>query len=254
MKNNYLCIIQARIGSTRLPGKVLKKVNGVTLLEYEIKRVKKSKKINKIIIATSDKKADDKIEKLCEKINIDCFRGSENDVLDRYYKCALEHSQFKNIIRITGDCPLVDPKVIDKVLIFFEKGKYDYASNVLEETYPDGMDIEVFSKKALEDAAKNAKLLSEREHVTLYIRNNKKFKKRNVESEKDYSNFRLTVDNKEDLEVIKFLIKNSKSNAGYLDYVNLLLKNPKIMGKNTHLVRNEGLLKSLRSDTSANSV
>jgi len=248
MKNNYLCIIQARISSTRLPGKVLKKVNGITLLEYEIKRVKKSKKIDKIVIATSDKKVDDIIERFCKKISINCFRGSEEDVLDRYYQCTLKYPKFKNIIRVTGDCPLIDSKVIDKVLVFFEKGKYDYASNVLEETYPDGMDIEVFSKPALEDAARNAMLLSEREHVTLYIRNNKKFKKGSIKAKKDYSGFRLTVDNQDDLAIIRFLIKNTEPNANFLDYISLLTKNPKIMLKNMHIIRNEGLLKSLKED------
>jgi spore coat polysaccharide biosynthesis protein SpsF len=236
------------MGATRLPGKVLKKVKGITLLEYEVKRVGCAKKISKIIIATSDKKADDKIEKFCKEIKIDCFRGSENDVLSRYYECASQYPEYKNIIRITGDCPLIDAVVVDEVIKFYEKGKYDYASNVLKETYPDGMDIEVFSRKALEESDENAKLISEREHVTLYIRNNKKYKKGNLEAKNNWSHIRLTVDEKKDFEVIKFLIENSKPTASYLDYIDLLMKNPKIMKKNMNIIRNEGLIKSLKKD------
>lgn len=248
MKYKNLCIIQARTGSTRLPKKILKKVKGITLLEYEIKRVQLAKCIDKIVIATTNKKEDDRIEKLCKKINIDCFRGSENDVLDRYYQCSLRYPQYNNIVRITGDCPLIDPIVIDRVITFFEKNNYDYVSNVLKETFPDGIDVEVFKKDVLGLAEKNAELNSEREHVTLYIKNSKKFKKANLAAEHNWSHFRLTVDNKEDFEVIKFVIKNSKLTDGYLDYISLLTKNFDVMVKNTHIIRNEGLLKSLKND------
>ena len=255
MSKKNLCIIQARMGATRFPGKVLKKVNGLTLLEYEINRVKQAKKIDhrpggtgKIVIATTNKKADDEIEKLCKQIKIDCFRGSEDDVLDRYYQCSLDYPEYKNIIRITGDCPLIDPVVINEVIKIFEKGKYDYVSNVEKETFPDGMDVEIFKKSVLHSAAKSAKLASQREHVTLFISQNKNFKIGNLSAPKDYSHFRLTVDEPADFEVIKFLIKNSRTNVSYLDYITLLLKNPKIMSKNMDIKRNEGLMKSLRED------
>jgi len=248
MNNKNLCIIQARMGATRLPEKVLKEVGGVTLLEYEINRVKQARNISKIVVATTDKETDDRIEKLCKKINIDCFRGSEDDVLDRYYQCALKYSDYKNIIRITADCPLIDPRVIDKVVLLFLDGEYDYTTNVLEDSFPDGMDIEIFKKNVLKEAAKIAKLSSEREHVTLYIRNNKKYKIGNLEAPKNYSQFRLTVDEPEDFAVIEFLIKNSQPTASYLDYINILKKNPKIMQKNMHINRNEGLIKSLKEN------
>ena len=248
MKQMNLCIIQARMGATRLPGKVLKKVKGITLLEYEINRVRQANKISKIVVATSDKRADDKIEKLCKKINIDCFRGSEDDVLDRYYQCSLKYPRYKNIIRITGDCPLIDPLIIDNVIAFFEKNKFDYASNVLKETFPDGMDVEIFTRNALTESAQKARLGSEREHMTQYMIKNKKFKKGNFTAEHDWSHFRLTVDEKKDFEVVKFLIENSKPTAGYLDYISLLKKNPEIMAKNMYITRNEGLLKSLKED------
>ncbi|MFA5317868.1 MAG: glycosyltransferase family protein [Patescibacteria group bacterium] len=247
-KQKNLCIIQARYGSTRLPGKVLKKVDGLTLLEYEIIRVKQAKKIDKIVIATTKNKSDKKIEELCQRIKIDCFCGSENDVLDRYYQCSLEYPEYKNVIRITGDCPLIDPVIIDKVISFFTKRKLDYTSNIELDTFPDGMDVEIFKKDILIETAKRAKLPSEREHVTYYIRKNKKYKKGNLTACNNWSHFRLTVDEPIDFEVIKFLIKNSKITDGYLDYISLLTKNPKVMLSNINIIRNEWKLKALKED------
>lgn len=243
-----LCIIQARMGSTRLPNKVLMEVNGLPLLAYEVNRVKLSKKINKIVIATGDQPANNAIAYLAKTLGINCFKGSENDVLDRYYQCALNYPEYQNIIRITGDCPLIDPVVVDRVIKFFEEGEYDYASNIDMETFPDGMDVEVFTKNALIESAQSAKLASEREHVTQYIRKNDKFKKGNLAARGDYSKYRLTVDNQEDFEVIKFLIENCPAGTGYLDYIKTLEKNPEIKLKNSRIKRNEGLAKSLKED------
>ena len=247
-KKKNLCVIQARFSSTRLPGKILMAIGHKVLLEYVIVRVGQAKKIDKIVIATTNRKEDDAVEKLCRKIRIDCFRGSAEDVLDRYWQCAQKYPEFENIVRITGDCPLIDPKVIDKVISFFEKEKMDYASNVLVETYPDGMDVEIFTRAALKESTEKAKLPSEREHVTLYIRNNPIFSKTNFAHKENLSRFRLTVDNQEDLEVIKFLIENTAPTAGFQKYVSLLEKNPEIMAKNSKIKRNEGLAKSLRED------
>lgn len=243
-----LCIIQARMSSTRLPGKVLKEVGGVPLLQYEINRVRGTEKIDHIVVATSIAAESDAIVKLCVKIGVEYFRGSEDNVLNRYYECTKKYLDYDTIIRITGDCPLIDPKVINEVIDLYETGHYDYASNVLEETFPDGMDVEVFSRQALEESAQEARTKSEREHVTLYMRNQEKFKKGNLSAAKDYSAYRLTVDNPEDLEVIKFLIENSASDASYLDYIELLQKHPDIKKLNMNFMRNEGLAKSLRED------
>lgn len=248
MAKNNLCIIQARLGSTRLPGKVLKEVNGISLLEYEIKRVKQSKLIDEIVIATSAKKEDAKIEELAKKIGVDVFRGSEDDVLSRYFECAKNYPEYNNIIRITGDCPLIDSVVVDKVIEYYLAGDYDYVSNTLKETYPDGMDIEIFTREALEKSFKEAKLESEREHLTQYMIKNEHFKKGNLESEYDWSHFRLTVDEKEDFEVVKFLIENCPDDAGFMDYIVKLTKHPKVMLKNMNIIRNEGLIKSLKYD------
>lgn len=247
-KIKNLCIIQARTGSTRLPRKVLLKVKGKTLLEYVFDRVSLAKKIDKIVIATTDKKEDDEIERLCKKIGIDVFRGSENDVLKRYWECAKKYPKYENIVRITGDCPLIDPKIIDELVGLFEKGEFDYASNVLKETYPDGMDVEIFSRKSLEEASNKADKMSEREHVTLHIRNNPEFKKGSLEHEKNFSHIRLTVDREEDFEVVKFLIENTEIKASFMEYVELLEKSPEIMMKNSKVIRNEGLIKSLKED------
>jgi spore coat polysaccharide biosynthesis protein SpsF (cytidylyltransferase family) len=236
------------MGSTRLPGKILMKAGGRTLLENVIMRVGQAEKVNNVVIATTVNKEDDKTEKLCRKIGINCFRGSENDVLSRYFECAKKYPEYKNIIRVTGDCPLIDPKIIDEVVSLFEKNNFDYASNVQKETYPDGMDVEIFKKTILAKADKEAVMASEREHVTLYIRNSSKFKKGNLENVHDFSHFRLTVDNPEDYEVIKFLIENSDPEDGYLKYVSLLTKNPEIMAKNSKIVKNAGLIKSLKED------
>ncbi|MFA6446628.1 MAG: glycosyltransferase family protein [Patescibacteria group bacterium] len=246
-----LCIIQARMGSTRLPNKVLMSAkDNMTMLEYEIKRVQLAKKIHKIVIATTDMPGDDQIQELCTKIGVDCFRGSEDDVLERYAKCAEKYPGYENIIRLTGDCPLIDPAEIDKTIGYFEANDLDFASNceANNETLPDGMDTEIFSRKALEQAARDAKLKSEREHVTLYIRNSPDFRKGYVKANEDFSHFRLTLDEQADHEVIKFVIENTDLNDGYLKFISVLTKNPEVMEKNIKIKRNQGLVKSLSTD------
>lgn len=243
-----ICIIQARMGSTRLPGKTLFEVDNKSLLAYQIDRIKQVKEIEKIVVATTSSSLDDKIEQFCQENNIGCFRGAKDDVLNRFYQCAQQYPDYNNIVRTTGDCPLIDPYVISQVIDFFTENNFDYASNVLEETYPDGMDVEVFTRQALFEAAKNAKLKSEREHVTLYIRNQEKFKKGSFKAPINYSNYRLTVDQIQDFEVIEFLIKNSKITDSYQTYIELLEKNPDVMKKNFSIARNQGLIKSLKND------
>mgnify|MGYP003994651321 FL=1 len=152
-----LAILQARMGSNRLPGKVLKMVNGMPLLKYQCDRLLKSKKINKLIIATSIDVLDNDIEEFAKINQIKCYRGSLDNVLERYYLCAKEFKSSAginglNIIRITGDCPIIDSELVDEVIFYFEKNECNYASNTLIPTFPDGMDIEIFDFKALEVA------------------------------------------------------------------------------------------------------
>ena len=248
MRQKVLCIIQDRMGSPRLPGKVLKEVRGMSLLEYQIRRMKQAKLIDRLVVATTINAEDNQLEQFCAKAGVDCFRGSEEDVLERYRECAQQYPEYRIIVRATGDCPLIDPVVVDEVIQFLLDGDYNYVSNVAPPTFPDGMDIEAFTRESLEKAAREAKRQSEREHVTLYIRESGKFRTGNVSAEKDYSQYRLTVDDPEDFEVVSLLIQNLPPDASFQDYVKYLDAHPEIKLKNTHIVRNEGLAKSLKNE------
>lgn len=245
-----VCIIQARMGSTRLPGKVLMKVGGITVLEYTIKRIQRSKKINKIVVATTNEKEDDAIVAHCKKIGVDCFRGSTEDVLARYWHCALKYPAYDIVVRLTGDCPLNDPIVIDKTILLLQKGKYDFAStrDINRSTFPDGIVVEVFTRNTLEETYRNAKLFSEREHVTLYMRKNGNISKATLDAPEDNSRFRVTIDNPEDFEVLKFLIEYGKNTDPYEKFILLLKEYPEVAQKNMHIGRDEGMIKSLRED------
>ena len=175
MEVKTILITQARSGSTRLPGKILKKINDESLLEIHLKRLNKCKNVSKIIVATTDKREDKVIYDCAIELGFDSFRGSESDVLDRFYQ-AVRNEKPDWIVRVTSDCPLIDPFLVDKLIKFAHNNNRDYCSNTLIENYPDGQDIEVFKFSALESAWKNANLSSEREHVTPYIRNNSDFK------------------------------------------------------------------------------
>lgn len=242
---NNLCILQARMGSTRLPGKVLMEINWIPMLKYEIERIKKAKNVDKIVIATSSNEKDNLIESFCLKNWIECFRWNQDDVLDRYYQCSLKYAQFEHIIRITWDCPLIDPQIIDEVINLFLNSWVDYCSNVEPETFPDWIDIEIFKANILQIAAKKAMLPSEREHVTPYIR--KHFKKINFALEtENYSSYRLTVDEKEDFELVKILIDKLWSDKSYRDYIKYI--DNLSLNLNNHIIRNEWYNKSLIED------
>ena len=176
MENKTIIIVQARLTSTRFPNKILKKIGNDTLIEILLKRLSLCKAVDQIVLAIPGNKKNKILSKIL-KSNIPVFYGSENDVLDRYYKAA---KKFKAtyIVRISGDCPLIDPKVIDKAVDFFKTNKFDYVSNTIKPTYPDGLDVEVFNFESLKKAWKKAKIPSDREHVTKYILNNKNLKKR----------------------------------------------------------------------------
>jgi len=195
-------VIQARMGSSRLPGKVLKKINDMTILEYQLDRIKGSKRHQKIIVATSSNKIDDPIELLCKKKKISYFRGSEEDVLARYYECA-KFFELDTIVRLTADCPFSDPDIIDDVIDHFYKNNSDYCSNTVPpetSTWPDGSDVEVFSFHALERAHFESISSEEREHVTFFFWKNKKnnFKISQLKNAYDWSDYRFTIDYPED--------------------------------------------------------
>lgn len=200
-------IVQARMTSTRLPGKVLKPVLGKPLLEYQIERLQRVKLANEIVIATTKNATDDSIVKCCDRLLIPYFRGSEEDVLARYHGAATAH-QADVIVRITSDCPLIDPQVIDRVIQYYIDHQYDYVSNCLERTYPRGMDTEVFSFKALNEAFLEATAKNDREHVTPFInRQSERYRLGSVLYTDDRSQHRWTVDTPEDFDLIQKILE-----------------------------------------------
>lgn len=234
------CIIQARMGSTRLPGKVLMKLDKQnTVLDYVIQQLKHCKNIEKIIIATTSLKEDDVIETFAKNNNILYFRGNSLDVLDRYYQCAKLHN-LTIIIRITADNPLVDPNIVEKVLTEFKLHSYDYVSNAIVRSFPYGTETEVFSFDALEKGWNNVKNNNEREHVTPYFYNNpKKFKIHNVKHQNDLSSFRWTVDQIEDFTLVKNIIsKINKRPILIEDIINLLTEEPDLYTINKNVQHN----------------
>jgi len=249
-----LAITQARIGSTRLPGKILKNINGETLLEIHLNRVLKSKLISKLKLATTIEPDAEKIVSIAKKLDIEVHKGSVNNVLDRFYQTALPEKP-DWVVRLTSDCPLIDPSIIDKVIQHAMDNNLDYVSNVLKPTYPDGLDTEVFKFSALEKAFKEAKLTSELEHVTPYIWKNSSFKGGTIFSSDcvmndiDYCDIRLTVDTLEDFLVIEKLVKLLGSGKPWMEYVRVLEQHPEIQKLNVKIKRNEGYEKSLNKDT-----
>lgn len=238
-------IIQARMGSTRLPGKVLKEVNGKPLVSYQIDRIQNSKLLDKIVIATSTLEKDDSIEKFCEDNNIECFRGSENDVLSRYYDCAKKYNA-DTIVRLTADCPLSDPQIIDSVIGKFIEDKVDYCANTVpveSATFPDGTDVEVFSFDALSKAYHGIEDSHFREHVTFQFWQTDDYTSSQYILNKDLSKYRLTVDYVEDYEVIKYIFDelHKKGLFGNLDeIIEIVDSNEEIKRLNAHYTFGQG--------------
>jgi spore coat polysaccharide biosynthesis protein SpsF len=233
-------IIQARMGSTRLPQKVMKDLEGKTILEHVIERVKQSKLINEIIIATTTHECDSVIESEALKCGVKVFRGSEDDVLARYY-CAAKANDLDIVVRITSDCPLIDSKVIDEVIQCYFDNNYEIITNAgsdLENrTYPRGLDVEVFSLELLKNAFDNATKKYQREHVTPYIyetTENGFFYKNEI----DYSEYRWTLDTEEDFELIKAIYRElykGKHDFFLNDIISLVIKQPNLKMINDHI-------------------
>ncbi len=254
-------IIQARISSLRLPGKVLKKIQGKPMLYYVINQVKHAKYTDKIIIATTTKKEDEKIVDYCKNSKINFFRGSKLDLLDRYYQCAKKFG-CDPVVRITSDCPLIDPNVIDQVIEKFIQNSFDYVSNNIEKiglkwnnhtcNFPPGMTVEVSSFKALEKAWKKAKKPSEREHVYPYIQFNPKiFKISNVKHNTDLSHIRCTVDRIEDLKFVRTIINKIPAKKKFVtisDILKIVALEPKLIEINNKTSFDEGWQISVLKD------
>lgn len=238
------------MGSTRLPGKVMTDIVGKPMLLHVVNRVKQAHSVDLVVIATSTHPDDDVIEHFCHQESISCFRGSLNDVLDRYYQAAC-YFKADVIVRLTADCPLLDPAVIDKVIQAFHASNLNYVANVLEYTYPDGLDTEVFSRKTLERTWQEARLKSEREHVTSYIYNHQElFDIGVVKHDEDLSRLRWTVDEPADLEFVRSVYEYMGSSTfGMPEILDLLKQHPELEKKNANIMRNMGYIKSIQEDS-----
>ncbi len=244
-------IIQARMGSTRLPGKVMMKINDEPMLYYVIKQVMASKNISEIIIATTYLPEDDVIEEYVNELGYDVFRGDSDDILDRYYKCA-KNFNLKTIVRITSDDPLIDPFVVDACIEKFQNEHFDYVSNTISKKndswipnlngFPYGIAIEVFNFSSLFKAWKNSKNLLEREHLSPYfIKNPNIFKLGSISNPNDCSNIRVTVDYSEDFDFVKSILTNFEKNEIITieKIVSFVKKNPELSKLNNKFVFNE---------------
>ena len=237
---NIVAIVQARTGSTRLPGKVLLQLGNKKVLNHVFDRLKMCKNLTNLVLATTTNKKDDVLIDWAKENSIPFYRGSEEDVLSRYYGAA---KKFKAdiIVRITSDCPFIDFKVVDKVIKTHIKSKCDYTSNVHPPTYPDGFDTEVFTFQSIETANEKAKSKQEREHVTPFIwKKENKFKTQNVSYDKDYSEIRLTLDNSDDYEFLKRVVnKIEDQNFTLNELVDFVKRNQDALLLNQHHKRNE---------------
>lgn len=244
-----VAIIQARMSSTRLPGKVLADIEGATMLAHVIARAQRSSTLGGVVLATSSAREDDPIEEECGRLGVACFRGSLDDVLDRYYQAA-GSLRAEVVVRLTADCPLLDPAVIDQVVDAFDGARFDYVSNTIDRSFPDGLDTEVFTMEALARAWREARLASEREHVTPYLWKHKDlFRQSQVVQNRDLSALRWTVDEPRDLELVRRVYQQfGHSLFGMNDIMALLARDPALSELNAGIDCNEGYDRSVRED------
>jgi glutamate-1-semialdehyde 2,1-aminomutase len=238
-----LAIVQARMGSSRLPGKVMKEIGGLPVIEILLSRLSKSKLLDEIVVATTKSEDENPLIKHLKKLKYLYYQGSEHDVLDRFYQTAKKYNA-DIVVRITGDNPLVDPVLVDQVIQGYSKSNSDYFSNVMPATFPDGLDVEVFNFNSLDKAHRDANELEEREHVTPYIRNSGLFKIGNLKHDDDLSNIRLTLDEIDDYKLITKIFDYFAPDI-YFSWTEILkLKNetPDIFNLNNHIERNEGAI------------
>ena len=238
--NNRTAFIQARTSSTRFRGKVLQPLGGVPMIIFMVQRVRQSGSLDNVVVVTSEDSSDDPLARVLEDGGIPHFRGDLHDVLGRYLAAA-QKFDVQRVVRLTGDCPLIDPHVIDEVVSLLESSGADYVSNVDPPTYPDGLDVEAFTRAALERAAAAATAIPDREHVTLWMRSEasgliRKCKKNLIDS----SHIRLTVDYPEDLEMVRRIVDVLGPNPDQFAILRHLDRHPYLLEISQH-VRNEGL-------------
>jgi spore coat polysaccharide biosynthesis protein SpsF len=232
-----VAIIQARMGSTRLPGKVMKELAGETVLARVVNRTRRATLLDEVVVATTSAARDDVIVDECRRLGVPCFRGDENDVLDRYYQCARQfHAE--TIVRITSDCPLIDPQLIDRVVGEFHNSHADYASNGLQASFPVGLGVEVISYDALKHAWRDAAKSYERAHVTLFLyRHPELFAVHSVTSDIDYSDHRWTLDTPEDIMLLEAILARlpDAQIATWHDVLEIVGREPELLSINSHI-------------------
>jgi spore coat polysaccharide biosynthesis protein SpsF len=232
---SVLCILQARVSSTRLPGKVLKPILGEPMLARQIERVARAERVDALTVATSDRASDDAVAALCAQLRVECYRGSLDDVLDRFYRAA-QPSHPSHVMRLTGDCPLTDPAILDALVELHLAGGFDYSSNVEERTYPDGLDAEIFRHDVLDRAWREATSPYDREHVTPFMRRGESGSSRGILKDTiDRSNLRWTVDFPEDFAFASRVFEElypGDPGFGAEDIHRLLLAHPEIAALN----------------------
>lgn len=246
-----VAIIQARMSSKRLRGKVLMQLAGIPVLEHVVQRIGYCKTINQVVVATSSDISDDDIETWCINHKVECFRGNLSDVLDRFYQAA-KHYQAEAIVRITADCPVIDPAIVDEVVEGYQVGSFEFYG--LAGEFPDGLDCTVFSFSAIERAWNEAVLPSEREHVGPYIEKNPEiFKSGALVKFKRMSHHRWTLDEPDDFKLLSFIF-NELYEKGSIFYTHQIIKlleiNPEISNINSNIIRNEGYQNSLLAEGS----
>lgn len=246
-----VAVLQARMGSSRLPGKVLLRACGKPLLELQVERVRRARGIDALVVATSTDPRDDDIESLCTRIGVGCHRGSLDDVLDRFIGAAQSFAPGW-VVRLTGDCPLADPEVIDRVIGAGREAGVDYATNALHPTFPDGLDAECVRWEALEEAWREARKLSEREHVTPFIHQQpRRYRLREVRNGRDLSALRWTVDEPADFVFVSQVFEHlypGKPHFGMQDVIDFERAHPQLAQVNRRAQRNEGYRLSLEQD------
>ena len=249
-----VAVLQARMGSSRLPGKVLMPILGEPMLARQIERLQRCKCLDRLVVATTSQRQDDAIAELCERVEVPSFRGDINDVLDRLYHAALRFEPTA-VVRLTGDCPLTDPNIIDRLVEFYGSNRFDYASNTLRPTWPDGLDAEICSFTALSRAWVEAALPPEREHVTPFIYNRPdEFRLGSLENERDISGLRWTVDEAVDFAFVTAVYEALYPGNPAFDtaaILALLDERPDLAAINAGIGRNEGLARSLCVDGAA---
>ena len=248
---NVMAILQARTSSTRLPGKVLMELNGKPMIAWQIERIAKSNRINQLVIATSTDQSDDALAAYLESIGIEVYRGSLSNVHSRFFEVIKNFPANDSVVRLTGDCPLLMPQLIDQIVDYFEENAYDYISNCLTPTFPDGLDVEIFSRQSFFGLSKLSLSDKEKEHVTLKYRDpSAGFRLGEIKCHQDLSAERWTVDYPEDFEFVEKVFthfRGEESTFTFEEVLAYLEKNPDSRNLLSHTLRNVSLIEGVNS-------